>query len=137
MEKTAELKMGKYTGQPYRPSNGSEGDFFMEEYCMRCFHERYLHTMKDNSKKCEILSGMMIYDTADPEYPKELVYDENDNPVCTKWKKWDWDNDGDGRPKSPRRPKDVPDNQMILPFIIEEVRENTMEEPTKVILQSV
>lgn len=79
----------------YRPSNGTEGDFFINEFCMACKHERYQHTYDDNDLKCDIFSRSLIYDLNDPEYPEEWVYDKDNKPTCTAHKFWDWDKDGE------------------------------------------
>lgn len=81
----------------YRPSNGTEGMIFMDKFC-------------------DIISNTMAYDINDPEYPKEWIYNEKNEPVCTKWVKWDWDNDGnpddEDNPKAPRPP--TPYNQLDM-----------------------
>jgi hypothetical protein len=89
----------------YVPSNGTEGEGFIEAFCWRFFHwrfieafcwncanEKWIHTFKDGDKKCDILSRSMIYRVEDEEYPKEWIYDENGKPTCTAWKEWDWKN---------------------------------------------
>jgi hypothetical protein len=69
----------------YRPSNGSEGDWFMESFCIKCKHEYYLRTGKDNARQCKILDATMMLNIDNPQYPKEWTYDDNDNPICTKF----------------------------------------------------
>ena len=66
----------------YRPSNGTEGEIFMEKFCYQCIHDDF-----NNEKYCEILSDTMIYDINDSEYPKEWHYDKNNKPVCAKFNK--------------------------------------------------
>lgn len=58
--------------RPYRPSNGTEGELFCEEWCYLCIHE----------VECEILTRTFIHDINDPEYPKEWIQDD-DGPQCT------------------------------------------------------
>ena len=87
----------------YQPSNGSEGDYFTDKYCMNCLH---CDPDPKGSKQCEILMRTLIYHVSDPEYPNEWCYDENDKPQCTSWQKWDWENDGD--PDDPDNPKAPP-----------------------------
>lgn len=102
--------------KPYRPSNGSEGMWFTDKYCMKCLH---CDPNPDGAKQCMILCNTMVYDTNDKEYPKEWIYDENDQPKCTKYHKWDWGNDGD--PDDPDNPNWIPPtdpNQLCLPFEI-------------------
>lgn len=66
----------------YRPSNGTEGDWFTEKFCINCKHENYLKTGRDNARQCRILTNSLMYDLTDKEYPKEWIYDDNDNPIC-------------------------------------------------------
>ena len=51
-----------------------------------------------------------------PRYPIQWQYDENDNPCCTSWLKWDWGNDDDpDNPNNPKAPPPPPDpNQLNL-----------------------
>jgi hypothetical protein len=61
---------------PYRPSNGSEGEWFRSMFCDRC--------ALDKNEDCEILAKTFYLDVDDPEYPKEWVADEKyENPTCT------------------------------------------------------
>lgn len=39
--------MGIYTGEKYRPSNGTAGEGFMEAFCYHCIHEKWSHTQND------------------------------------------------------------------------------------------
>lgn len=106
----------------YRPSNGTEGMCFMEQFCDHCIHERYNQTLNDDDKKCTILSNTMTYDVTDEKYPVEWTYNEQGEPICTAHVRWDWDNNGDpddrNNPKAP-----IPDNpnQLVFPFILEEI----------------
>lgn len=98
----------------YRPSSGTEGMWFEEKFCMNCLH---CNPDPDGKKQCDIMFNAFFYETNEEKYPKEWIYDENDQPTCTAWIRWDWDNDGD--PDDPDNPKaPVPDdpNQLCLPF---------------------
>ena len=64
-------------GQPYRPSNGSEGEMFMAAFCDRC------KLNADELDGCNILSDSFCYDVGDPEYPKEWTHDGRGRPTCT------------------------------------------------------
>lgn len=111
----------------YQPSNGTEGMIFMEEYCEQCIHERWCHFQDENKEedKCQILSNTMIYDVRDEEYPEEWTYDENDNPICTKWQKWDWGNDNDGWNEPPEPPYEPQDpNQLMMFSIADDILQN-------------
>ena len=59
---------------PYRPSNGSEGDWFRAKFCDWC--------AKWRNGRCGIEQRAMLYDTDEPEYPKEWVRD-NTGARCT------------------------------------------------------
>jgi len=60
----------------YRPSNGTEGDWFMGKFCEKCiYHE---------DGWCDIIDKSFWFDTDDKEYPQEWQYD-GDNPICTKF----------------------------------------------------
>lgn len=103
----------------YRPSNGTEGMWFTDEYCMNCIN---CDPDPEGEKQCEILMRSMMYSVKDPEYPKEWIYDENDEPKCTSHVKWDWGTDGD--PDDPDNPKaPIPDdpNQLCLPFMVNDL----------------
>jgi hypothetical protein len=108
--------MGKLTGKKYCPSNGSEGDWFEDKFCMNC-----IHTNPDPHKKpqCDIWCSALCFRVDEPDFPKEWIYDENDEPVCTSWVKWDWGNDGDPNdPDNPKAPIPISPNQLCLPFEI-------------------
>lgn len=115
----------------YRPSNGTEGEMFMDKRCYQCIHEKWLHTQNDDDAKCEILNNTMLYDVHEDEYPEEWTYDENDKPTCTAWKKWDWGNgdDDDLNEPPPPPPPDDP-NQLCMPFAMDEI----VETPSGMIL---
>jgi hypothetical protein len=64
--------------EPYRPSNGTEGQFFMEEWCLRCARDAAFRNDKPEHG-CRILARTLLYDIDDPNYPKEWVRRSNDN----------------------------------------------------------
>ena len=60
--------------KPYRPSNGTEGDFFIEEQCGAC----------TKADMCRIPQRTMLYGEEHPSYPKEWISEEDgQNPRCT------------------------------------------------------
>ena len=118
--------MGKYTRQKYRPSNGTEGECFMEDFCYQCIHEKWSHTQNDADKQCDILSRTLYLGTDDENYPSEWQYDDNDHPTCTAYKHWDWGNDRDGWNEPPPEPVDAP-NQLVMPFILDEILKEQMQ----------
>ena len=67
----------------YQPSNGTEGVWFYDQFCDRCENDRKYRENLDGGDSCPIIPLTMIYDPGDPEYPKEWVYDKDDNPTCT------------------------------------------------------
>lgn len=50
---------------PYRPSNGTEGEMFMNAWCFRC--------ERDRDEDCDILARSFAFNVDDPRYPKEWV----------------------------------------------------------------
>lgn len=67
--------MSKDQVRPFRPSNSSEGDWFMSEWCERC--------RKDTEDEpCPILMASMAYGVDEPGYPAAWVTDES-GPRCT------------------------------------------------------
>jgi hypothetical protein len=54
----------------YRPSNGTEGDFFMDKFCFRCRND-------SEDAQCSLLIASMVFDVDDPEYPSEWVQNED------------------------------------------------------------
>jgi hypothetical protein len=61
----------------YRPSNGSEGLWFMGKFCDRCAND-------SEGDECEIIALTMALDVDDDGYPEEWTY-KNGDPVCTKF----------------------------------------------------
>lgn len=103
----------------YQPSNGTEGEYFIDKFCMNCIH---CDPDPNGKKQCDILCATFVYSVKDSEYPKEWVYNENDEPVCTAWVKWDWGNDGDpDNPQNPKAPIPYNPNQLMLFSITDEV----------------
>jgi len=110
----------------YQPSNGTEGMIFCENFCNQCIHGKYEHTGDIEDKPCEILTATYFMDIKDKEYPIEWQYDKDNKPTCTSFIKHDWNQDDDGNwndPK-PNPDDDVPDNQLMLFSIADEVLEN-------------
>lgn len=117
-------------GKPYRPSNGSEGMWFIAEYCEQCIHERFMHTQDHSDKKCDILNRSMLCDLNDDDYPEEWIYQDG-KPICTAHQHWDWGGDDPWNPglnEPPPEPVNDP-NQLMFPFMIDEIIETeTIEE---------
>lgn len=103
--------MGNST-KKYRPSNGTEGMAFMSEFCDTCIHE---NAVPDKKPNCEIMTNSMCLGIDDKDYPSEWTYDKDGKPICTKFKKWDWINDGDPYdPNNPKAPVMEDPNQLKL-----------------------
>jgi len=66
-------------GAKYRPSNGTEGEIFMSQYCWNCAHDA------DENKPCPILGASLAYSISDPKYPEQWQYNECNDPVCTEF----------------------------------------------------
>lgn len=97
----------------YCPSNGTEGSYFIEEYCMNCLH---CDPDPNGAKQCEILLRTMCFHPNEPDYPREWIY-QNEKPICAKFQKWDWGNDGDpDDTDNPNRPPDPPDPSQLNLF---------------------
>lgn len=66
----------------YRPSNGTEGDMFVEMHCQHC-----KHFMPDpaDGPTCNIYLRTMIHEKDEPNYPKEWIHDCEGEPICTKF----------------------------------------------------
>lgn len=67
----------------YRPSNGTEGEIFMERFCFRCTKFPDDPMAPD---QCEILGNSFCYEIDDPKYPKEWIANDASglqDPRCT------------------------------------------------------
>jgi len=62
------------TVKKFRPSNGTQGAAFLEDWCATC--------ERDISSDCQILADSLMYDVDDEKYPVEWCYQGN-APVCT------------------------------------------------------
>lgn len=65
------------TYRAYRPSNGTEGDIFMDEWCFECAR----NGTDDNP--CKIQCRALAHSIDEPEYPAEWRYGNNGEPMCT------------------------------------------------------
>lgn len=110
----------------YRPSNGTEGDFFMNKFCYQCINDNPDHNAK--SPRCNIMTLSMCLDVDDKDYPKEWIYDSEDKPICTSFVKWDWGNDGDPNdPDNPKRPIPEDPKQLVMPFLLDDIESDKKE----------
>ena len=67
--------------RPYRPSNGSEGEWFTDKFCDQCLKDKEWREKEKNP--CDILGRSMAFNTREEQYPKEWIYGENGSPTCT------------------------------------------------------
>ncbi len=63
----------------YRPSNGTEGDIFMGEWCANCA----LANFDDPDRACMINLRALAHHIDEPEYPAEWNYSDGGVPQCT------------------------------------------------------
>lgn len=75
--------MSRNPGEPYRPSNGSEGMIFEAQFCDRCRKQPEPEDEKGNPQCCPIWLNSMAFEKEEPDYPKEWVYDAQGEGVCT------------------------------------------------------
>lgn len=65
--------------RPYRPSNGTEGQFFYEAWCAKCSRDAaFRNNDNDRPRGCSIIARALIYDLDDPQYPKEWIQGTDD-----------------------------------------------------------
>lgn len=75
-------------GQKYRPSNGTEGECFIESWCGQCARDKAMRESADfddcdDNEVCEIIGRTFAHDIDDPEYPIEWQYGKDGQPRCT------------------------------------------------------
>jgi hypothetical protein len=70
--------------KPYRPSNGTEGDYFQNDWCEKCARDQAFRNNPDSGDGCPIVAATLIFDIHESEYPKEWIEDDDgSNPRCT------------------------------------------------------
>lgn len=70
-------------GKPYRPSTGTEGAAFQEEWCCHCARDAAFQADPDFAQGCQIVADTFAYDITDAHYPKEWIFDRDGRPCCT------------------------------------------------------
>ena len=78
-EMAEELK--ENAGKKWRPSNGTEGEIFIEEYCHNCICDD-----PENELYCSIIAQSMAYDIDEEQYPSEWQIGKDGQPTCTNYK---------------------------------------------------
>lgn len=78
-------------GEPYRPCNGSEGEYFHSMWCEECAHDKVMNgsaTVEDAdadpSLYCEILNRSFRSDEPLPEW----VHGDDGQPKCTQFMRY-------------------------------------------------
>jgi hypothetical protein len=73
-------------GTPYQPSNGTEGEYFFDDWCRKCERDKDMNGTKDDCGPddwCPIIAASMAYKVGDAKYPPEWRYDAEGYPECT------------------------------------------------------
>ena len=65
----------------FRPRNIIEQEIFIGEWCDNCVYDDIR-----NEEYCSIRNASFVYWIGDPKYPRELIYDDDGVPMCTKFK---------------------------------------------------
>ncbi|MGU3475709.1 hypothetical protein [Methylobacterium sp. D48H] len=71
-------RLKKHAGQPYRPSNGSEGEYFAAVWCSGCSRRHGFA-----GQGCMIFVASMAHGINEPGYPEEWQYGADGQPGCT------------------------------------------------------
>jgi len=71
----------------YRPSSGTEGEWFMREWCGHCERDKCQNGSKHpddctDDDLCQIIGRTLLLSVDDPDYPTEWIEDD-DGPKCT------------------------------------------------------
>jgi hypothetical protein len=67
----ASVEEADATTRPYRPSNGTEGEAFMEAWCARCARDAAYQAGEGDS--CPIAAATVALAVDDPDYPAEWI----------------------------------------------------------------
>jgi hypothetical protein len=63
-------------GQIFRPSNGTEGLLFEEQFCWKCSHDGF--SKNEDEESCEILLRSLCN-----QHVPEWIWGVDGNPLCT------------------------------------------------------
>ena len=71
----------------YRPSNGTEGQIFFENWCYHCARDKAMREGQpfdecDDNELCEIIGKTFEFDIDEPGYPTEWRYGADGDPCC-------------------------------------------------------
>lgn len=102
--------------QPYRPCNGSEGEYFESEYCDECTQEDV-----EQERYCVIHTNALFFGIEEEHYPGETWVYFNGKPTCLAFRQRD-DGDDDGRAPKPYVSPDPGQSDLFTPLpVIENV----------------
>ena len=74
--------------RPYRPPNGTSGEFFCAQFCYRCQLFQKSGVSEDG---CKIFFHTLIYDVDEDGYPEEWIQDDDGkNERCTAFEPIGW-----------------------------------------------
>lgn len=76
-----------HVGEKYRPSNGTEGQLFMDWFCDRCKRDAAFRDGSGDS--CPIVADAFTFNVSDPKYPAEWQYGTDGQPCCTAFERED------------------------------------------------
>lgn len=66
----------------YRPSNGTEGEYFEAKFCGKCERERAFRESHGEKGGCSIHAHVFALSIDDKDYPKEWRQDGPEGPRC-------------------------------------------------------
>jgi hypothetical protein len=85
--------------EAFRPSNGTEGECFIGQWCAVCRHDRASRDPEaDMAGGCDILARTMAFGVDHPDYPTEWIYGDDNRPKCTAFL---WDDAEEIQPLDP------------------------------------
>ena len=67
----------------YRPSNGTEGMIFYDQWCNECVREIPVRERGDFEHGCQIYADTQVLSIDEEGYPEEWTYDKDGEPCCT------------------------------------------------------
>ena len=75
-------------GEKYRPSNGTEGEYFFAAWCRNCQRDKAMREGCDlddcdDNERCNIIAATMAFQVDEDGYPQEWQYGEDGQPRCT------------------------------------------------------
>jgi hypothetical protein len=67
--------------EKYRPSSGTEGEWFMSRWCCQC---QRASAMRESEpiEACAIVAATFLYSVDHPKYPDAWRYDKDGAPIC-------------------------------------------------------